>query len=150
MPNLPHDEPRLTDGRERLGDSFADPNSLDDAKVGAAYEATNSSAKKHHRPVTQVIGEPFRKPQSRKVLYWVIAAMVVLMAVALVAGLIPRLATKRETDKLAAQHKDAEPVVDVMRVQQEAGNGGLVVPGTTTPLEESAVYARASGYLKKR
>ena len=26
----------------------------------------------------------------------------------------------------------------------------LVVPGTTTPLEESAVYARASGYLKKR
>jgi multidrug efflux pump subunit AcrA (membrane-fusion protein) len=150
MPNLPHEEPLLTDGRNKLGDSFADPNALDDTKLGHAFEESNSSAKKHHRPVKQVIVEPFEKPQSRKVLYLVILGMVVLMGIALIVGVIPRLKTSQATDKLAAEHKDGEPIVEVMRVERAKDSAGLVVPGTTTPLVESAVYARAGGYLKRR
>jgi len=164
MPNPPYDEQprlegheagaerRLSDGREDVGDAFADPNSSDDAKLGHSFEESNSSAKKHHRPVKQVVAEPFKKPESRKVFYWVIAAMVVFMLVALIVGIIPRLTTKRETDKLAKEHQEgqANAEIEVMKVARSNGGSGLVVPGTTTPLTESAVYARASGYLKKR
>jgi multidrug efflux pump subunit AcrA (membrane-fusion protein) len=146
----PDEAHRLGDGRSDLGEAFADPNAMDDAKIGHSFEQTQSSAKKHHRPVKEVVEAPFKKPESRKVLYWVIAAMVVLMVVALIVGIIPRLATKRDTDKLADEHKNAKPEVEVMKVERAKDGGGLVVPGTTTPLEESAVYARASGYLKKR
>ena len=166
MPNSPYDEhpgqkrlegheasssQMLGDGRGDLGDSFADPNSLDDAKLGHAFEASMSSAKKHHRPVKQVVGDTLQKPGSRNVLYWVIAGMVVLMLIALVIGIIPRLTTKHDTDKLASEHKDSKPEVEVIRISRaKNGGAGLVVPGTTTPLEESAIYARANGYLKRR
>jgi multidrug efflux pump subunit AcrA (membrane-fusion protein) len=140
----------LSDGRQDVGEAFADPNSQDDAKIGKSFEQTNSSAKKHHRPVKDVVSEPFKKPQSRKVLYWIVAAVVVLMVIALIVGIIPRLTTKRETDKLADEKKNGKPTIEVMKVEAEKDGSGLVVPGTTTPLVESSIYARASGYLKKR
>ena len=141
---------RLSDGREDMGDAFADPNSADDAKLGHAFEDTNSSAKKHHRPVKDVVTEPFKKPESRKIVYWIVAGMVALMLLALLIGIIPRLSTKHETDKLADERMNGKPTIEVMKVEHAPPGGGLVVPGTTTPLEESAVYARSSGYLKKR
>lgn len=141
---------RLSDGRSDVGDAFADPNAQDDTKIGRSFEETTSSRKKHHRPVKEVVSEAFQKPQSRKVLFWVIAAMVIVMIIALLVGLIPRLKTKKETDNLAEQHKDNKPEVEVIKVARAKDGGGLVIPGTTTPLEEAAVYARANGYLKRR
>jgi multidrug efflux pump subunit AcrA (membrane-fusion protein) len=41
-------------------------------------------------------------------------------------------------------------VVEVATVQAATSEAGLVVPGTTIPLTEAYVYARANGYLKKR
>jgi len=155
MPNQRYDEPtsqQSTDepGQQHLGDSFADPNSLDDTKLGNAFDQSNSSAPHHHRPIKEVVAAPFEKPQSRKIFYLVIAAMVVLMLAALLIGALPRLATKHETERLAERHVDSTPVVEVVRVTRAKNGGGLVVPGTTTPLMESAVYARSSGYLQKR
>ena len=57
---------------------------------------------------------------------------------------------KKDRQAPADQQKNAKPEIDVMRVERLQNSEGLVVPGTTTPLEESAVYARASGYLKRR
>ncbi len=149
-----HPEPEshlLSDGRENLGDSFADPNSLDDSKLGHAFEQSMSSARKHHRPVKEVVSEPFKKPESRKIFFLIIASVVVLMLIALVIGIIPRLATRHKTDQIADQHRNGKPEVEVVRVgRAKDGGAGLTVPGTTTPLEESAIYARANGYLKKR
>lgn len=93
---------------------------------------------------------PAAQPKSRKVMFLAIAAMLALMLIALAAGTIPRLATKHEAEQLAARHADSDPVVEVTRVERAKNGGGLVLPGTTSPLVEAAVYARASGYLKKR
>jgi multidrug efflux pump subunit AcrA (membrane-fusion protein) len=156
MPN-PYDEhaemaasQRLSDGRAKLGDSFADPNSLDDTRLGRAFEQAMSSAKKQPRPMKQVLEQPFEKPQSRRVLFRVIAGMVALMLIALTAGIVPRLKTKDATEKLAEEHKDGATEVEVVRVEPATNAAGLTVPGTTTPLVESAIYARANGYLKRR
>ncbi len=146
-PDLSH---RLSDGRPDLGESFADPNSIDDIKIGKSFEQTNSSAKKHHRPVKDVISEPFRKPKSLKVLSWIVAGIVVLFLIILIAGWIPRHNRSRETQKRAQHENDDDPTIEVLKVTRSKGGSGLVVPGTTTPLTESSVYARANGYLKRR
>ena len=161
---IDENEKRLSDGREHLGEEFADtsygddrklgrafddPNSLDDAKLGHEFEKTNSSAKKHHRPVGEVVTEPFKKPKNKKILFWVIAAVVVLFLLILVLGWIPRHERKQETAERVKQQEES-PTIEVMQVKRQRSTSGLVLPGTATPLTESSVYARANGYLKKR
>ena len=160
-----HEEQRLSDGREELGGSFADPtyadehvlagsfadpNSIDDIKLGNSFAETNSSAKKHHRPIKEALESPFHKRSSHRVLYWVIATVAIVFLVSLFAGWIPRHNRNKETAERSKQEAGAEPVIEVVRVTHAKANEGLVIPGTTTPLTESSVYARANGYLKKR
>lgn len=134
---------------QRLANAFADPNSIDDTKLGKSFEETNSSAKKKHRPVGQTVAEPFKKPESRKVFYWVAAAVLLLMVIALIVGILPRRGESRDS-KAEAAISEQEPEIIVSRVTRAKDSGGLVVPGTTTPLTQSSVYARANGYLKAR
>jgi multidrug efflux pump subunit AcrA (membrane-fusion protein) len=160
----PNDKPRLSDGREHLGEEFADrtytddrklgrafddPNSLDDTRLGHDFERQNSSAKKHHRPVGDVVTEPFKKPKNKRVLFISIAVVVVIFLLILFFGWLPREARKRETAE-KVKEDTATPTIEVLKVKRQQSNAGLVLPGTTTPLIESSVYARASGYLKKR
>ena len=37
-----------------------------------------------------------------------------------------------------------------MRVDRAPAGAPIVIPGTTTPLTEAFIYARANGYLKRR
>ena len=142
---------RLSDGRENLGESFADPNSLDDGKLGTSFAETNSSAKKHHRPVKDVVASPFRNVKSNKVLYWFLAAVVVVFLIVLLVGWIPRHNRNKETADRSKHETSDAPEVDATRVRRsQSGGGGVTVPGTTSALVEAAVYARASGYLRRR
>ena len=174
MPNNPYDHDpkhpedrsfqRLSDGREHLGEefadpnyadehalgsSFADPNSADDVKLGNSFADTNSSAKKHHRPVKETVEAPFKRVKGNRVLFWLVAGVLVAMLIALAIGLLPRLARNKDT-KQQASEQTQEPEIDVVKVMRAKSGGGLVVPGTTIPITVSSVYARANGYLKKR
>ncbi len=174
MPNDPYDQDprrldghpsqRLSDGREHLGEdfadpsyadehslgsSFADPNAGDDTKLGNSFAQTNSSAKKHHRPVAETVEAPFKRVKGNRTLFWLIAGVLAVMLIALIVGLLPRLARNRDT-KQQASEQTQEPEIDVVKVVRAKGAGGLVVPGTTIPIEVSSVYARANGYLRKR
>ncbi len=158
------EKPLLSDGREHLGDEFADgaheedrrmgrafsdPNSLDDKRLGKEFEMSNSTAKKHHRPVGEVVSEPFRKPKNKRVLFLVLACIVLVFLLVLFFGWIPRHNREKETEQRAKQEQES-PTIEVLRVHPATTNAGIVIPGTTTPLNESSIYARASGYLKKR
>ncbi len=141
-------EPEYAD-RHTLGSAFADPNSSDDAKLGNAFEQTNSSAKKQHRPVKEVIEQPFQKAKSNGVLAWSLVAVVVIFLLILFFGWLPRHHRKEQTDQVAKENEQA-PLIDVSKVLRAKTGGGLTIPGTTTPLEEADIYARANGYLKAR
>ena len=162
--NDPEKKPLLSDGREHLGEEFADPsyggdremgrvfadpNSLDDTRLGNEFIEANSSAKKHHRPVGQVVSEPFTKPKNKRVLFLSIFVVLVVFLLILILGWIPRHNRNKETAQRAKQEGEP-PTIEVLKVTREQNNAGLVLPGTTTPLIESSVYARANGYLKKR
>ena len=119
-------------------------------RLARSFEQTNSSAKKHHRPIKETVEAPFKKARSNKILYWILAGVVIVFLIILIAGAIPRHNRNKQTAERSRLATDAEPMVEVLRVQRAKEGAGLVVPGTTTPLTEAPVYARANGYLKKR
>jgi multidrug efflux pump subunit AcrA (membrane-fusion protein) len=127
----------------KLGESFADPNALDDARLGKAFEESNACRKKKSkdRPL---------KPQNRRVLYVFIACAAALFLVLFLVSFLRLEARNRQTQKEADARRNADPVVEVTRVQRAPTGGGLVIPGTTNALVEAYVYARANGYLKQR
>lgn len=127
----------------RVGDAFADPNSLDDRRVGKSFVDTQFSGKRR-KP------RHVHPPQNRRPLYLFLLAFAVLVAIVAVAGLLPRIFRDRDNDQRSKEARDAKPVVETAIVQQSKNSAGLVVPGTTIPLTEAYVYARASGYLKAR
>lgn len=141
-----NDERDREDERQRLARSFADPNALDDTRLGISFEETNSSRRRRRSVL-----EPSRRPESHRKVWLFLLFFVVLFVVLFLAGWLPRHARNREIDQRANQERHTNPVVDVETVQHSAaGFSGLEVPGTTIPLTEAYVYARANGYLKAR
>ncbi len=131
---------------QRLGASFADPNSGDDTRLGESFEEANFSGKKHKVP----LGERIHKPSSFRPVLLIVAAILLLAVVGGLLGYLPRHARDKKIDQQAQDQANAKPVVEVQRVVQVGTQQGLVVPGTTIPLTEAYIYARANGYLKKR
>jgi multidrug efflux pump subunit AcrA (membrane-fusion protein) len=130
----------------RVGDQFADPNAADDRLIGKSFEKTNSSRKEHKPPLSERI----HWPRERKPLYWFLFAFLILVVLVLLAGWLPRHFRNEDIEKRSQEEKNAKPVVETMRVMASQSEAGLVVPGTTIPLTEAYVYARANGYLQKR
>jgi len=130
--------------RHRLGESFADPNSIDDTKIGESFAESNATHKHKAKPKV-----PAERP-SRKIFYLVLLGLLVVLLIVFFAGFLPRHERDKRTAQQAKDEQTAKPVVDVLKVARPRVGAPLVVPGTTTPLVEAYLYARANGYLKKR
>jgi multidrug efflux pump subunit AcrA (membrane-fusion protein) len=85
----------------------------------------------------------------RKVALWVGGGVVVLLLIFLV-GFLPRHHREKKAAELAKQRSEEPPEVEVTQVRRSHQTGALTVPGTTAPLVEAYIYARANGYLRKR
>ena len=123
---------------QRLANSFADPNSLDDQKLGNAFVETNSSKKKKHHDAPQ----PNKKPINGRILFFFIIAVVIVFLLVFLLGFLPRHSRNKEIEARAKDQKDSVPVVQVQQIKRAQDTAGLTVPGTTTPLIEAYVYAR--------
>ena len=138
-------DPNYADER-RLGESFADPNSLDDTRLGESFAETNFSGKKHKPPLTERI----HKPSSFRPVFIVVGIILLLVIIGGLAGFLPRHERDKKIDQQAKTDANAKPIVEVQRVLQVKDQQGLTLPGTTIPLTEAYLYARANGYLSKR
>jgi multidrug efflux pump subunit AcrA (membrane-fusion protein) len=131
----------------KVGEQFADPNSGDDRRLGKRFEETNSSrADRHHEPLKERI----HWPENRRPLYWFLIAFAILLVIVVLAGGLPRHFRNKDIEKRSDAEKSAKPVVEAVKVVPPKDQAGLAVPGTTIPLTEAYVYARANGYLQKR
>ena len=129
----------------RVGEAFADPNAFDDQKLGNSFAETNSSAKKkHHLP------KPPKMPVNKRILLFFILGVVVVFLLVFLIGYLPRHSRNKEIAKKSKEEKEAVPMVQVQQVKRSQDAGGLVVPGTTTPLIQADIYARANGYVSRR
>ena len=93
-------------------------------------------------------GRPPRSPLRPLIVFF--AVLVVLVAAAIVLGLLPRRA--RETALYAASHAQNErlPVVNVVAARIASAQFELELPGDLQAQVESPIFARVDGYLSKR
>jgi multidrug efflux pump subunit AcrA (membrane-fusion protein) len=87
---------------------------------------------------------------SRKPLFWFVVIFLLIVIAVLFFGWLERHGDSEDTKKRAEAAKNSKPIVEATKLQQPNSKAGLVVPGTTIPLTQAYVYARANGYLKKR
>ena len=78
-----------------------------------------------------------------------IACLIVLAVV--IAGVAFRLIQKATAEHTLAEttHADAVPTVNVVHPVPATGGAEIALPGNTQAWEETPIYARTSGYLKK-
>ena len=114
--------------------------------MGKSFEEQNFSGKKHSPPLKERVHVPSNKGGLVKF----VIGFLIVFAVVILVGWFFHHRDEEATERLANQQKDAKPVVETAKVQPGKDAQGLVVPGTTIPLTEAYVYARANGYLKKR
>jgi multidrug efflux pump subunit AcrA (membrane-fusion protein) len=94
--------------------------------------------------------EEAHKRRMHRIVRWVVIGVIILFLIVFLIGYLPRHERNKETEKQAESEKNATPVVEVIKVANTPPANDLTVPGTTTPLTQANVYARANGYLKKR
>lgn len=74
---------------------------------------------------------------------------VVLLAGLFVLGWLPHHRRLAEIESAAKKQGNAAPVVDVATARREKVAPALELPGSTRAFQQTAVYPRAAGYLKK-
>ena len=106
---------------------------------------------RHDREVQQEFDRK-KKSQHRnwgKLLLWVGLGVLALL-ILFVIGYLPHRAHARAAAAAAKQREMDDPEVTVIEVKRTDTPGELTVPGTTAPLTEAYIYARANGYVRKR
>ena len=76
--------------------------------------------------------------------------LVVLLMVAFVLGYMPRRQRQTELRAEAAASAQRNRRVHVTSVSRSAASSAASLPGTIQAMEETPIYARADGYLKRR
>jgi len=80
-----------------------------------------------------------------------IGAVIVLILLALlVIGIIPRERRVNAADNAAKAERETLPTVLVAAARRAPAVTDLLLPGNITPLMEASIYARSSGYLRRR
>jgi RND family efflux transporter MFP subunit len=79
-----------------------------------------------------------------------IAGGVVLLAVLMAIGVIPRLLRNREARDAALASTVLLPEVIVVHPRQAAARTAVSLPGNLQPLYSASVFARTNGYIKSR
>jgi membrane fusion protein, multidrug efflux system len=90
---------------------------------------------------------PFRP--GRRGLGWSVVAAAAVLAGLVVVGVVPRW---MHTSAMAAEERasNAEPArVTVLHAERSLETSSLVLPGSVQPLQETSVYARANGYVRR-
>jgi RND family efflux transporter MFP subunit len=91
--------------------------------------------------------EPRPQPSEPRRRWWIAVLAFVLVAGALVSGILPRVTARatlrRETDQLAV------PTVNIIRPKQTAPSQEIVLPANVQPYINAPIYARTNGYLKR-
>jgi len=115
-----------------------------------------SSAREDHAPVepksTQEPNLGFVLPSARRIprrrLVTVALIALVVVAVAFGLGYLPRRGKRAALTASSESAQRALPRIDVVMPKIGASDRALELPGTVQPLQETVLFARASGYVR--
>src|SRR5712692_2281421 len=92
--------------------------------------------------------EPVPRARSRTMIVIGLAGLVAFL-ILLAVGVVPRVSESRALAAAAANARSAAPGVYVFQATP-ATDAGLELAGTTQAIQDAIIYARTSGYLRKR
>lgn len=119
-----------------------EPTTLPDVRPGAPAPPRAEPPDPSKRPDTDGPQRPRR--------LWVLAVvLLVIFGLLFVVGILPRLHRRPQLREAAQAQKDPTPLVNVVPVQAPPPTDVLTLPGNVQAAEQTAVNARASGYVKK-
>src|SRR5205807_3423743 len=97
-----------------------------------------------------VAAEAHPAPRARtRVMIAIAGAILILFVILLLVGVVARVRTDRELKTAAQSVQTAVQQVAVIRANP-AADADLSLAGTTQAIKDSIIYARTSGYLRKR
>ena len=79
----------------------------------------------------------------------VIIGSLLLLIVLLIIGTLPRLKRKSELSAAVREQQNSLPVVSVAKPHEGEATNELVLPATTQGIQETIVFARRGGYVKR-
>lgn len=91
---------------------------------------------------------PPTKVSSKRGVFIVGAAIAALVVLFLV-GFLPKLLGRHELEKESSAEAGALPRVEVIQPKVLSSDRAMVLPGTAQPLEDTVLYPRVAGYVKK-
>jgi membrane fusion protein, multidrug efflux system len=86
---------------------------------------------------------------SRKGLFGIVAGVLAVVALAFAAGYLPRRQERAALEEVAATSSGAVSRVEVVTPKVGVRDRATLLPGSVQPLEETVLYARASGFVKR-
>ena len=101
----------------------------------------------HSTHEAETVPTDLPKVGARHVTLFSVGVAIVFIAM-FVLGYIPHRARLREANEIAAQ-RSQKPIVDVVQPKRSAGDTELLLPGDARAMQETLIYPRANGYLKK-
>jgi RND family efflux transporter MFP subunit len=120
------------------------------ADVPAASDAApGSSAHPVNPPHELGFDLPPPNALSKKGLVFGVIALLGVLAVAFFAGYLPRVKERAALEEVAAIGAGAVTRVEVMTPKVGERDRAVLLPGSVQPLEETVLYARASGFVRK-
>ncbi len=90
-----------------------------------------------------------KKPEAKGSIWRVAIVLLILFGILLLVGLLPRLHKQPQVNADAKAHRDAVPMVNVVAVEAPPAADALVLPGNIQAVAQTAITARASGYIKQ-
>jgi hypothetical protein len=103
-------------------------------------------------PETKLLAPAPRGPGISRRRIWMFAAGAALLALVLIVvfAVLPRIRRDKALKAAARREADALPVVNAAEVKAAPNVTALLLPGTVTPFDEAYLYARATGYVRRR
>ena len=90
----------------------------------------------------------------RKRLPWLLVLLITAVLLTtggmFITGWFRHHRVSEQVDAAAERERDTAPQVNVAKVVPAPGEVAITLPGNITPVMEASIYARASGYVKKR
>ena len=79
-----------------------------------------------------------------------VLASVLVVALLIVAGVLPRVGRYRQAVAIAHAAEVSLPAVFVTKANSASGSAELLLPGNTEAINVASIYARANGYVRDR
>jgi RND family efflux transporter MFP subunit len=123
-----------------------DPNmnamELSDPATRNGHTSTSDLARQLDGPAVRHTRWPWRPAL-------VVLGVVVLFGALLTVGLLPRLREREELEAETAEVRSTPPAVNVITAKRNTSTATVDLPGSARAFQETAVYARTNGYLKR-